>query len=61
METEEQVGYRDAMRQLHKAMERRLHHLQEQMKSSSETKQSELHVRIEEVQHVLEVIQSLHR
>lgn len=60
MATEEQRGYHDAMNQLHKALERRKHHLQEQA-PHSEDKEAEMEIRISEIDHMLEIIRSLHR
>lgn len=61
--TEEQLGYRDAIRQIRRALERRLHHLEENRPQSQTSKESlnELSVRIDEIRHMIDVIESLHR
>ncbi|WAH37875.1 hypothetical protein [Alicyclobacillus dauci] len=62
MATEEQVGYEDAMRQVHRALERRLHHLKDQLKDTDEADSvHEMRVRVSELEHVLKIVDSLHR
>lgn len=62
METEAQVGYRDAIRQVHKALERRKHHLTEGLaKVKSDDHVAQIHAKVEEIDHVIQIIESLHR
>jgi hypothetical protein len=62
MATEEQVGYADAIRQVYRALERRLHHLQDGLNPElpKETA-TDIRIRMDEVQHMIKVIESLHR
>lgn len=59
--TGEDVGYRDAMRQIQKSLQRRLKTLEEDCKDASSDKQGALRIRISEVEHILQIVDSLHR
>ncbi|WAH42858.1 hypothetical protein NZD89_05360 [Alicyclobacillus fastidiosus] len=61
MDTSERVGYRDAVRQVHRAFEHRIHHLQEALKVASGDKAIEIKHRIDEIEHLMEIVDSLHR
>lgn len=62
MATEEQLGYRDAMRQVHRGLERRLNHLQDELKKDlAKEKTADIQSRISEIKHIIEVVDSLHR
>lgn len=61
MSTEEEIGYHDAMRQMHRSLQRRLKALQEESENASATKQQELSIRMSEVKHILQIVESLHR
>lgn len=61
MSTEEEIGYHDAMRQMHRSLQRRLKALQEESETASATKQQELSIRMSEVKHILQIVESLHR
>lgn len=59
--TGEEVGYQDAIRQVHRSLQRRLKSLQEECKDADENQQKELRIRISEVEHILHGVESLHR
>lgn len=59
--TGEEVGYQDAMRQVHRSLQRRMKSLQEALKDASSEKQNQLQTRISEVEHMLQIVESLHR
>ena len=59
--TGEEVGYADAMRQVHRTLQRRLKALEEELEEAPEEQSKVLCGRIEEVKHMLEVVESLHR
>ena len=61
MSTEEEIGYHDAMRQMHRSLQRRLKALQEESENAPATKQQELSIRMSEVKHILQIVESLHR
>ncbi|WP_067621395.1 hypothetical protein [Alicyclobacillus acidiphilus] len=62
MATEEQRGYEDAIHQIHKALERRKHHLLEQApKSCDDDTSKQIQIRLSEIDHVIEIVRSLHR
>lgn len=62
MATEEQRGYQDAIHHVRKVCERRLHHLENELDGAKdEAKQRELHGRMEEVQHLVQTLESLRR
>ncbi len=62
VDTSERVAYRDAIRQVYRALEHRSHHLHEALqKAATEQEASEIRTRIDEVRHVLEIVHSLHR
>lgn len=61
METEENIGYQDAIRQVQRSIQRRLKLLQEQLKDATAEKEIQLEARIDELHHVTQVIESLHR
>lgn len=59
--TGEEVGYRDAMRQVDRSLQRRLRSLEESLEGAEPEKQGLIEARIEEVKHLIEVVESLHR
>ncbi|GMA51526.1 hypothetical protein GCM10025857_28830 [Alicyclobacillus contaminans] len=59
--TGEEVGYRDAMRQVQRSLQRRLHMLQEEYDGADADRQKELRVRMDEVKRMQHVVESLHR
>lgn len=63
MATEEQLGYRDAIRQVRRALERRLHHLGEDNdpNRTSTPSTDEIKARMDEIRHMIDIIESLHR
>ncbi|MCL6442777.1 MAG: hypothetical protein K6T83_04845 [Alicyclobacillus sp.] len=67
MATEAELGYQDAIRQVHRSVQRRLKTLQNEAKELAKTGDEnskahvELHWRMEELKHVLQIIESLHR
>jgi ubiquinone biosynthesis protein UbiJ len=61
MSTEEEIGYRDAIRQVARSLERRQKALAEELASADEGRKMELKARIEEVKHLLQTLESLRR
>lgn len=61
MATEEQMGYRDAIRQVHRALEHRYNQLKDESKGSSADHTADIRARMQEVRHILEIVDSLHR
>jgi hypothetical protein len=61
MSTEEELGYRDAMRQVERYLQRRKKSLLEAPKNLSAEKEHDLSVRISEIEHTLEILESLRR
>jgi len=61
MSTEAEVGYADAMRQLHRNLERRLKVLMDALHGADEDTRKENEIRISEIQHMIDVVESLHR
>ncbi|WDL95565.1 hypothetical protein [Alicyclobacillus sp. ALC3] len=62
METREQVAFDDALRQMQRALSHRLKSLEaERSELADETERKELTLRIEEVEHMLDVLKTLHR
>lgn len=62
MATEEELGYRDAMHQVHRGLERRLNHLKDELKKDlPKEKTADIQSRMSEIKHIIEVIDSLHR
>ncbi|MFB5189631.1 hypothetical protein [Alicyclobacillus fastidiosus] len=61
MDTSERLGYRDAVRQVHRALEHRIHHLRDALKDASGDKAVEIKHRIDEVEHLMGIVDSLHR
>jgi hypothetical protein len=59
--TPEEIGYQDAVRQVHRSLQRRLKTLEDEHKHSPEPVQTEISVRISEVKHIMNVVESLHR
>lgn len=59
--TGEEVGYADAIRQVHRSLQRRLKTLQDECESAPADKQTELRARIAEVKHMIQVVDSLRR
>jgi hypothetical protein len=59
--TGEEVGYQDAIRQVQRSLQRRMKSLQETLKDAPSEKQSQLHTRISEIEHILQIVESLHR
>ncbi len=58
--TEEEIGYRDAIRQMERCLQRRLKGLQETPKGGEET-DKERSARISEIEHMMKIIESLRR
>lgn len=62
METGEQVGFENAVRQMQRALSHRLKGLEEERsETADEVKRRELTVRMAEVEHLLGVLKTLHR
>ncbi len=62
METREQVAFEDAVRQMQRALSHRLKSLEEERRElADEGERKELTLRIEEVEHMLDVLNTLHR
>ncbi|SFU47405.1 hypothetical protein [Alicyclobacillus macrosporangiidus] len=59
--TGEEIGYRDAIRQVHRSLERRLKALQEALDGADDKRAEELRVRMSEVEHMVRVVESLRR
>ncbi|MCL6516678.1 hypothetical protein [Alicyclobacillus sp.] len=59
--TGEEIGYRDAIRQVHRSLERRLKALRDALDGAEEARKAEIRVRIDEVEHIIRVVESLHR
>lgn len=59
--TGEEVGYRDAIRQVEKSLQRRLRALEDSLDSTEPDNQDEVSARIAEVHHIIQVVESLHR
>lgn len=59
--TEEEIGYQDAMRQVHRALQRRLKSLQEELHTAEGPDKEQLQIRIAEVEHLIQTVESLHR
>lgn len=62
MSTEEELGYEDAIRQVVRSMQRRHKALQEERDNTNDKNLiAELRWRMEEIDHLLEMMHSLHR
>lgn len=61
MATGEELGYQDAIRQVQRSIHRRLKVLEEESKEAEGDHATQLEVRISELNHVLRVVESLHR
>jgi hypothetical protein len=61
MSTEEELGYRDAMRQIERCLHRRKKSLLEAPKNQSVEKELERSTRVSEIEHILEILESLRR
>ncbi len=61
MSTEEELGYRDAIRQVERCLHRRKKSLLEVPKNQSAEKEQERSIRISEIEHIIEIIESLRR
>ncbi len=61
MPTEAEVGYRDAIRQVERCLQRRLKSLHESSKEGTNDSDRERLARISELEHMLEIIESLRR
>ena len=59
--TGEEVGYRDAIRQFDRSLQRRLRTLEEMLESAEGENHIKLEAKIDEVRHILQVLESLHR
>ncbi|QSO51914.1 hypothetical protein JZ785_24635 [Alicyclobacillus curvatus] len=59
--TGEEVGYRDAIRQVDRSLQRRLRALETELESSEPDEHIEIAARIEEIRHIIQVVESLHR
>lgn len=61
MWTEAELGYSDAIHQVTRSLQRRLKALEDEGKQAEEDKQEEIRFRMLEIEHLLQVIESLHR
>lgn len=61
MSTEAELGYQDAIRQVQRSLARRLKSLQENDKNTSNTSSAECKIRISEIEHLMKILESLHR
>ncbi|MBX5437038.1 MAG: helix-turn-helix transcriptional regulator [Alicyclobacillaceae bacterium] len=61
LSTEEEIGYRDAIRQVVRALNRRRKQLLEECREAPEERQRELRQRLAELDHILEVVETLRR
>lgn len=59
--TEAELGYRDAIHQITRSLQRRHKTLEDDCKEAVADKQQELHVRMQELEHILQILESLHR
>lgn len=59
--TGEEIGYEDAMRQIERALNRRLKALKELEEEDNPEETAMIHARYEEVKHLIQVVESLHR
>jgi hypothetical protein len=59
--TEAELGYSDAMHQVTRSLQRRLKALEDEGKQAEEDRQDEIRFRMLEIEHLLQVIESLHR
>jgi flagellar hook-associated protein FlgK len=59
--TEEEIGYRDAIRQVTRSLQRRLKGFEDQLHEVSEDERKEIGVRMNEINHLLHTVESLHR
>jgi hypothetical protein len=61
MATGEELGYQDAMRQVQRSIQRRLKALETECKEETGPAVNTLEIQISELQHVLKIVESLHR
>lgn len=61
MSTEAELGYHDAIHQVSRSLQRRLKVLEDELKEADEPKHQELKVRMDEIRHLLQVLESLRR
>ncbi|WP_026961326.1 hypothetical protein [Alicyclobacillus herbarius] len=61
MSTEEEIGYKDAVRQILRSLERRRKVLTEELERADEKTRLQLRARLDEVRHLEQVVESLHR
>lgn len=61
MKTEAEIGYQDALHQILRHLHRRLKSLQDEVKGAEGEAEGLLRARISEVEHTLNVVESLHR
>ncbi|MCL6631189.1 MAG: hypothetical protein K6T63_01030 [Alicyclobacillus herbarius] len=61
MSTEEEIGYKDAVRQILRSLERRRKVLTEELEGADEKTRLQLKARLDEVRHLEQVVESLHR
>ncbi|MCL6637749.1 MAG: hypothetical protein K6T26_07355 [Alicyclobacillus sp.] len=59
--TGEEIGYEDAMRQVMRSLQRRWKLLQEEARTAEPARQQELRIRMSEVEHLQQVVESLRR
>jgi len=59
--TEAEIGYRDALHQLQRHLHKRFKTLQAELKEVDDTEDCQVRARMSEVEHMLEVLESLHR
>lgn len=61
MSTEENIGYHDAIRQVHRSIDRRVKTLEERLKNAPPEEKPFLIARMAELQHMTQVVESLRR
>lgn len=61
MKTGEELGYQDAIRQVLRHLQRRNKTLEAEQKKADENDIAEIQIRLSEVEHMIHVVESLHR
>lgn len=61
LSTEEEIGYHDAIRQISKSLQRRLKTLEDKLKEADEEDHDEIQIRMDELEHMVHTLESLHR
>lgn len=59
--TSEEVGYRDAIRQVDRSLQRRLRALETELESCEPDEHCKIEAKIEEIRHIVQIVESLHR